>query len=79
MACADSKALFIIIIGRLPSLHSLNKKVIVAKVEKLLAICDLLETHVTNNQTHAEHIDAGSFAGSVFSNVESQCRVHSNF
>ena len=55
MARADSKALFIII-GRLPSLHSLNKKVIVDKVEKLLAICDLLEIHVTSNQTHAEQL-----------------------
>ncbi len=38
-----------------------EQKAIVQKVEKLLVICDQLEAQI---------IDAGSFAGSVFSNNE---------
>jgi len=33
-----------------------EQKVIVAKVEKLLAICDQLETQITSSQTHAEQL-----------------------
>jgi type I restriction enzyme S subunit len=33
-----------------------EQKTIVAKVEKLLAICDQLETQITQNQTHAEQL-----------------------
>ncbi len=33
-----------------------EQKVIVTKVEKLLALCDQLETQITGNQTHAEHL-----------------------
>ncbi|MCF6245943.1 MAG: restriction endonuclease subunit S [Desulfobacula sp.] len=33
-----------------------EQKAIVQKVEKLLAICDQLETQVTSNQTHAEQL-----------------------
>ena len=32
----------------------LEQKAIVAKVEKLLALCDQLETQITHNQNHAE-------------------------
>lgn len=38
----------------LPSLE--EQKIIVAKVEKLLALCDQLETQITQNQTHAEQL-----------------------
>jgi len=38
----------------LPSL--LEQKEIIAKVERLFAICDQLETQVTQNQTHAEQL-----------------------
>lgn len=38
----------------LPPLH--EQKAIVTKVEKLLAICDQLETQITGNQTHAEQL-----------------------
>ena len=33
-----------------------EQKAIVAKVEKLLALCDQLETQITSNQTHAEQL-----------------------
>jgi len=33
-----------------------EQKAIVTKVEKLLAICDQLETRITSNQTHAEQL-----------------------
>ncbi len=33
-----------------------EQKAIVQKVEKLLAICDQLETRITSNQTHAEQL-----------------------
>lgn len=33
-----------------------EQKAIVAKVEKLLALCDQLETQITHNQTHAEQL-----------------------
>ncbi|MCI5164587.1 MAG: hypothetical protein D3903_00515, partial [Candidatus Electrothrix sp. GM3_4] len=33
-----------------------EQKAIVNKVEKLLALCDQLETQITNNQTHAEQL-----------------------
>lgn len=33
-----------------------EQKVIVAKVEKLLALCDQLEAQITSNQTHAEQL-----------------------
>jgi len=33
-----------------------EQKAIITKVEKLLAICDQLETQITNNQTHAEQL-----------------------
>ena len=33
-----------------------EQKVIVAKVEKLLALCDQLETQITHNQSHAEQL-----------------------
>ena len=33
-----------------------EQEVIVAKVEKLLALCDQLETQITQNQTHAEQL-----------------------
>lgn len=33
-----------------------EQKVIVAKVEKLLGLCDRLETRITHNQTHAEQL-----------------------
>ncbi|MCI5137526.1 MAG: hypothetical protein D3922_03725 [Candidatus Electrothrix sp. AR1] len=33
-----------------------EQKAIVTKVEKLLALCDQLETQITNNQTHAEQL-----------------------
>ncbi len=33
-----------------------EQKAIVAKVEKLLTLCDQLETQVTRNQTHAEQL-----------------------
>ena len=33
-----------------------EQKAIVAKVEKLLALCDQLETRITSNQTHAEQL-----------------------
>jgi type I restriction enzyme S subunit len=35
--------------------HS-EQQAIVAKVEKLLGLCDQLETHITQNQTHAEQL-----------------------
>ena len=38
----------------LPSID--EQQAIVAKVEKLLALCDELETQITNNQTHAEQL-----------------------
>jgi len=49
---------------KLPTLNNLicalppilEQKEIVTKVEKLLAICDQLETQVTNNKTHAEQL-----------------------
>ncbi len=34
----------------------LEQKAIVNKVEKLLTLCDQLETQITNNQTHAEQL-----------------------
>lgn len=37
-----------------PSLE--EQKAIVGKVEKLLALCDQLETQITQNQTHAEQL-----------------------
>ena len=33
-----------------------EQKAIVTKVEKLLALCDQLETQITDNQTHAEQL-----------------------
>jgi len=33
-----------------------EQKAIVAKVEKLLTLCDQLETQITHNQTHAEQL-----------------------
>jgi len=33
-----------------------EQKTIVTKVEKLLALCDQLETQITHNQTHAEQL-----------------------
>ncbi|MBL0716783.1 MAG: restriction endonuclease subunit S [Desulfosarcina sp.] len=33
-----------------------EQKTIVTKVEKLLAICDQLETQITTNQTHTEQL-----------------------
>ncbi|CAC9610648.1 hypothetical protein [uncultured Gammaproteobacteria bacterium] len=33
-----------------------EQKAIVAKVEKLLSICDKLQTQITANQTHAEQL-----------------------
>ncbi len=33
-----------------------EQKAIVTKVEKLLALCDQLETQISNNQTHAEQL-----------------------
>ncbi|PHS20384.1 MAG: hypothetical protein COA86_00065 [Kangiella sp.] len=33
-----------------------EQKAIVAKVEKLLALCDQLETQITNNQSHADQL-----------------------
>ena len=33
-----------------------EQKAIVTKVEKLLALCDQLETQITQNQTHAEQL-----------------------
>ncbi|HHC74038.1 MAG TPA: hypothetical protein ENK78_03040, partial [Thiothrix sp.] len=33
-----------------------EQKAIVTKVEKLLALCDQLETQITHNQTHAEQL-----------------------
>ena len=33
-----------------------EQKAIVTKVEKLLALCDKLETQITHNQTHAEQL-----------------------
>ena len=33
-----------------------EQKAIVTKVENLLALCDQLETQITNNQTHAEQL-----------------------
>jgi len=38
----------------LPPLH--EQKAIVAKVERLLAVCDQLESQITDNQTHAEQL-----------------------
>lgn len=38
----------------LPSMP--EQKAIVAKVKKLLALCDELETQITTNQTHAEQL-----------------------
>jgi len=33
-----------------------EQKAIVTKVEKLLTLCDKLETQITHNQTHAEQL-----------------------
>ena len=33
-----------------------EQKAIASKVEKLLAICDQLETQITTNQTHTEQL-----------------------
>ena len=33
-----------------------EQKVIITKVEKLLTLCDQLETQITSNQTHAEQL-----------------------
>jgi type I restriction enzyme, S subunit len=49
---------------KLPTLNSLmcalpplpEQKVIVTKIEKLLALCDQLQTQITSNQTHAEQL-----------------------
>jgi len=49
---------------KLPNLNNLmcalpplaEQKAIVAKVEKLLTLCDELETQITNNQTHADQL-----------------------
>ncbi len=41
---------------RFPLPSIIEQKAIVTKVEKLLALCDKLETQITNNQTHAEQL-----------------------
>ena len=38
----------------IPPLH--EQKAIISKVEKLLSICDQLETQITTNQTHTEQL-----------------------
>jgi type I restriction enzyme S subunit len=40
----------------IPFCSQTEQKVIVAKVEKLLAICDQLETQINTNQTHAKQL-----------------------
>lgn len=40
----------------IPICSQVEQKAIVTKVEKLLALCDQLETRITNNQTHAEKL-----------------------
>lgn len=42
------------LLTQLPSLQ--EQQVIVTKVEKLLVLCDQLETQITQNQTHAEQL-----------------------
>jgi type I restriction enzyme, S subunit len=40
----------------IPFCSQVEQKAIVAKVEKLLALCDQLQSQITNNQTHAEQL-----------------------
>jgi type I restriction enzyme S subunit len=40
----------------IPLCSQLEQKAIVTKVEKLFALCDKLETQITNNQTHAKQL-----------------------
>jgi type I restriction enzyme S subunit len=40
----------------IPFCSQSEQKVIVAKVEKLLTICDHLESQITSNQNHAKQL-----------------------
>ena len=40
----------------MPLCSAAEQKAIVTKVEKLLALCDQLETQITQNQTYAEQL-----------------------
>lgn len=63
---------------RFPLPPLLEQSMIVAKVKKLLVLCDQLEAEIANNQSHAKQLmqavlkEAFSQGGSVFAESESE-------
>jgi len=55
-----------------------EQKAIVAKIEKLLALCDQLETQITNNQTHAEQLMQAVLKEAFSQNNEQVKKVAAN-